>query len=68
MGLVGCSVPIFWLGLMALVVFYARLGWVAGPGRIDVAFEYSLTPVTGLLLLDTAMAGEWQAFGNAFRT
>ncbi len=66
MGLVGYSVPIFWLGLMALVVFYARLGWVAGPGRIDVAFEYSLTPVTGLLLLDTAMAGEWQAFGNAF--
>ena len=66
MGLVGYSVPIFWLGLMALVVFYARLGWVAGPGRIDVAFEYSLTPVTGLLLLDTALAGEWQAFGNAF--
>jgi peptide/nickel transport system permease protein len=65
-GLVGYSVPIFWLGLMALVVFYARLGWVAGPGRIDVTYEYTLTPVTGLLLLDTAMAGEWEAFGNAF--
>jgi peptide/nickel transport system permease protein len=65
MGLLGYSVPIFWLGLMALVLFYAKLGWVAGPGRIDVAYEYSLTPVTGLLLLDTAMSGEWQAFGNA---
>jgi peptide/nickel transport system permease protein len=64
-GLVGYSAPIFWLGLMALVVFYARLGWVAGPGRIDVVYEYTLTPVTGLLLLDTAMAGEWEAFGNA---
>ena len=64
-GLVGYSVPIFWLGLMALLVFYARLGWVAGPGRIDVAYEFTLTPVTGLLLLDTAMAGEWAAFGNA---
>ena len=64
-GLVGYSVPIFWLGLMALLVFYARLGWVAGPGRIDVAYEFTLTPVTGLLLLDTAMAGEWEAFGNA---
>jgi peptide/nickel transport system permease protein len=64
-GLVGYSMPIFWLGLMALVVFYARLGWVGGPGRIDVTYEYTLTPVTGLLLLDTAMAGEWQAFGNA---
>lgn len=65
MGLVGYSVPIFWLGLMALVLFYAKLGWVAGPGRIDVTYEYTLSPVTGLILLDTAMAGEWQAFGNA---
>ncbi len=65
MGLVGYSVPIFWLGLMALVVFYARLGWVGGPGRIDVVYEYTLTPVTGLLLVDTAMAGEWEAFRNA---
>lgn len=65
-GLVGYSVPIFWLGLMALVVFYARLGWVSGPGRIDVSYEYTLAPVTGLLLLDTAMAGEWEAFRNVF--
>jgi peptide/nickel transport system permease protein len=65
LGLVGYSAPIFWLGLMALVVFYARLGWVGGPGRIDVVYEYTLTPVTGLLLLDTVVAGEWQAFGNA---
>jgi peptide/nickel transport system permease protein len=64
-GLIGYSVPIFWLGLMALLVFYARLGWVAGPGRIDVAYEYTLTPVTGLMLLDTALAREWEAFGNA---
>ncbi len=66
MGLVGYSVPIFWLGLMALVLFYAKLGWVAGPGRIDVAFEYSVERVTGLLLVDAALAGEWEAFGNAF--
>jgi peptide/nickel transport system permease protein len=65
MALVGYSVPIFWLGLMALVVFYAKLGWVAGPGRIDITYEYTLKAVTGLLLLDTAMAGEWEAFGNA---
>jgi len=65
MGLIGYSVPIFWLGLMALLVFYARLGWVSGPGRIDVSYEFTLVPVTGLLLLDTAMAGEWAAFANA---
>ena len=66
MGLIGYSVPVFWLGLMALVLFYAKLGWVGGPGRIDVAFEYSVERITGLLLLDAALAGEWEAFGNAF--
>ena len=70
MGLVGYSVPIFWLGLMALVLFYARLGWVSGPGRIDVAFEYSFERTTGLMLLDAARhamdTGEWDAFRNAF--
>jgi len=65
MGLVGYSVPIFWLGLMGLVLFYAKLGWVSGPGRIDIAFEYSVTPVTGLMLVDTAIAGEWAAFRSA---
>ena len=64
-GLVGYSAPIFWLGLMALVVFYARLGWVGGPGRIDIVYEFTLSPITGLLLVDTAIKGEWAAFGNA---
>ena len=65
-GLIGYSVPVFWLGLMALVLFYAKLGWIGGPGRIDVAFEYSVERVTGLLLVDAALAGEWEAFRNAF--
>ncbi|MDB5893497.1 MAG: peptide transporter permease [Rhodoferax sp.] len=64
MGLVGYSVPIFWLGLMGLVLFYARLGWVGGPGRVDVTYEYTLANVSGLLLLDAAMAGQWDAFAN----
>lgn len=65
MALVGYSVPIFWLGLMALLLFYAKLGWVAGPGRIDVAFEYTIERRSGLLLLDAALAGEWEGFRNA---
>ena len=64
MGLIGYSVPIFWLGLMGLVLFYAKLDWVAGPGRIDVSYEFTVTLVSGFLLLDTARAGEWEAFGN----
>ncbi len=64
-GLVGYSVPVFWLGLMGLLLFYATLGWVAGPGRLSVGFDDIVEPVTGLILLDAAMAGEWEVFGDA---
>ncbi len=64
-GLIGYSVPIFWLGLMALVLFYAKLGWSEGPGRIDVIHEFTVTQVTGILLIDTALGGQWDAFRSA---
>ncbi|PWW02101.1 peptide/nickel transport system permease protein [Hoeflea marina] len=63
-GLVGYSAPIFWLGLMGLLLFYAKWELVAGPGRIDISYEYSFTSTTGLMLLDTAMQGQWAAFRN----
>lgn len=63
--LAGHSVPIFWLGIVGLLVFYAHLGWVAGPGRLDVAYRYAVPAVTHLMLVDTLIAGEWDAFGNA---
>ncbi|MCX7232157.1 MAG: ABC transporter permease [Burkholderiales bacterium] len=64
MGLVGYSLPIFWLGLMGLVLFYAKLGWVAGPGRIDVSYLYSVTRVTGFLSIDALLGAQWEAFSN----
>ncbi len=66
-GLVGYSVPIFWLALLSLLLFYAKLRWVAFPGRIDIVYEYSFTPVTGLYLLDSAMQGQWDVFRDVFR-
>jgi peptide/nickel transport system permease protein len=63
--LFGYSVPIFWLGLMGLLLFYARLGWVLGPGRIDVAYDDVVAPLTGALLVDSALRGEWEVFRNA---
>lgn len=66
LGLVGYSAPIFWLALVGLLIFYARLGWVAGPGRVDIAYEYSFTAHTGILLWDTARQGQWDAFRNVF--
>ena len=65
--LLGYSVPVFWLGLVGLLVLYARLGWVAGPGRLDVAFDDVVAPVTGVILIDAALRGEWEVFRSAFQ-
>jgi len=65
LGLIGYSVPVFWLGLMALLVFYAELGWSAGPGRLDIGFDGQIERMTGFLLFDSAAQGEWEIFRNA---
>ncbi|MDH4438911.1 MAG: ABC transporter permease [Rhizobium sp.] len=66
-GLIGYSVPIFWLGLLALLLFYAKLNWVAYPGRVDIVYEYSFTPVTGFFLLDATMQRQWDVLWDLFR-
>lgn len=64
-GLAGYSAPVFWLGIVGLLVFYVNLGWVGGPGRLDTLYEYSIEPHTGLVLVDTLLAGSTEAFANA---
>lgn len=64
-GLFGYSVPIFWLGMVALLIFYGALGWLPGPGRIAVYYDGIVQPVTGFILIDAARAGEWEIFRNA---
>ncbi len=64
-GLFGYSVPVFWLGLMGLLLFYGRLDWVPGPGRLDVFYEGLVPAKTGVILIDSALAGDWTIFRNA---
>jgi peptide/nickel transport system permease protein len=64
-GLLGYSVPAFWLGLVGLALFYAKLQWVGGPGRIDIFYDGLVEPVTGLLLIDSLIAGDTEIFVNA---
>ncbi|EJL53736.1 ABC-type dipeptide/oligopeptide/nickel transport system, permease component [Rhizobium sp. CF122] len=63
--LVGHSIPVFWFGIVGLVIFYAGLNWVGGPGRMDVFYEGLVTPQTGLLLVDSLLQGETEIFWNA---
>ncbi|APO79018.1 dipeptide ABC transporter permease protein (plasmid) [Rhizobium etli 8C-3] len=63
--LAGHSIPIFWTGLMALFVFYAKLKLVGASGRVDVFYEGLVTPVTGFLLIDSAIERQWDVFRSA---
>jgi peptide/nickel transport system permease protein len=63
--LAGHSLPVFVLGLLSLLLFYAKLGWAPGPGRQGIAFEGMVDVRTGVLTLDAALAGDWDAFGDA---
>jgi len=66
-GLIGYSVPHFWLGLIALVVFYANLRWIGGSGRLSLGFVDAVPDVTGMILVDAALARNWEVFGDALR-
>ncbi|MFZ5898939.1 MAG: ABC transporter permease [Bacillota bacterium] len=57
MAILGVSTPLFWLGLMALLLFYKHLGWLPGGGRIDTLINPP-THFTGLYVLDSILSGD----------
>jgi dipeptide transport system permease protein len=61
--LTGYSMPIFWWGLLLIILFSVTLGWTPVSGRMSVLFW--IEPVTGFLLIDTLMEGNWAAFRSA---
>ena len=63
--LVGHSIPVFWFGIVGLVIFYAGLSWVGGPGRVETYLEGLVEPKTGLLLIDSLLAGDMEVFWSA---
>ncbi len=62
---VGYSMPIFWWGLMLIMLFSVDLGWTPVSGRI--AIEYDITTRTGFMLIDSVLSGEAGAFVSALR-
>jgi peptide/nickel transport system permease protein len=65
LALLGASTPAFWLAMVGLSVFYAALGWTAGPGRQAIFFEGEIVGPTGLLLVDAALAGRADVLRDA---
>jgi peptide/nickel transport system permease protein len=65
LSLIGVSSPTFWLAFIMLAVFYGGLQIAPGPGRLDYVAVPPPT-VTGLFLVDTVLARDWDAFRDAF--
>jgi peptide/nickel transport system permease protein len=64
LSLIGLSMPVFWLGLIALLLLYSRWGLVPGPGQMDV-FLSRPPRITGMVIPDALLAGDVGAFRNA---
>src|SRR6188508_1012467 len=61
----GVSLPVFFTGLILVYVFYYLLGWAPAPlGRLDT-FVSAPPSVTGFLLIDSLIAGNFEAFRAA---
>ncbi len=64
LAILGVSTPLFWLGLMVLLLFYKHLGWLPGSGRLD-SFINPPTQITGLYVLDSILTGDWVALKSS---
>ena len=61
--LVGYSMPVFWWGLLLIIVFAVGLHWLPVSGRISL--DYYFQPVTGFMLIDSLLSGQKGAFLSA---
>ena len=66
-GYIGLAIPVFWLGMILQIVFFAWLGWFPLQGRVstDIYINNDLVINTGFILLDTLFSGEWSLFFQA---
>jgi dipeptide transport system permease protein len=61
--LTGYSMPIFWWGLLAIILFSGILGWTPVSGRISLLYYFE--PVTGFMLIDSLLSGQEGAFSSS---
>ena len=64
LSLIGISIPTFWLALAVFFIFFYKLHWAPGTGRLDPA-AIAPPPVTGMYTVDSLLAGQWSTFFDA---
>ena len=62
--LVGNSIPVFWLGLILLLIFYSLLGWLPGPGRLSMGNQ-GYDCKSGFILIESLLKGDFGVFFDA---
>ncbi len=65
LSLVGVSMPIFWLGILLIILFSGTLGWLPSQGRIETLLRPE--NVTGFYLIDSLIKGNMEAFNSAIK-
>src|SRR5215208_3044551 len=62
LALTGISMPIFWLAMILIVIFFVNLGWLPFPGRLSTG--YAVTSITGLVLVDSLLTLNFGVLGR----
>lgn len=62
----GVSIPLFWGGLVMILIFYAKLGWFPASGRLDIELTTPDT-VTGFYTVDALLSGDTEVFFNTVK-
>ena len=65
LALIGISMPIFWLAMILIVIFFVNLGWLPFPGRLSTG--YAVTSITGLVLVDSLLTLNFAAFWDGLK-
>jgi peptide/nickel transport system permease protein len=65
LALTGISMPIFWLAMILIVIFFVNLGWLPFPGRLSTG--YAVTSITGLVLVDSLLTLNFPAFWDGLK-
>jgi len=63
--LFGVSMPVFWLGIMLMMIFGVYLRWLPIAGRIDTFVSFH--KITGFYILDSIITGNFSALVNILR-
>ncbi len=63
--ILGLSLPLFWVGIMLIIVFSVNLRWAPTSGRIGTGVDYDV--ITNFMFFDLIATGNWAAFGSYLR-